>query len=182
MRISLLAFAIFVFVIVSSARADTVTISDSTPFAEDSGASDSVKNECKFETRLPRYIKDKGKKRVDVVLSSEPLESVKGKVLFLEVTNVFALGGGGYSGSKSVTVVGELKENGELIGSLTARRRTLMGWTPGTCSMLKRVSKKLGEDIAGWLVEPTMDARLGDAANDAEKAATDTQDTATDAE
>jgi hypothetical protein len=36
---------------------------------------------------------------------------------------------------------------------------------PGTCSMLKRVAKKLGQDIGKWLKAPEMDAMLGDAAN-----------------
>ncbi len=142
--------------------ADSITIAKAIPFSEFSGATQSVMNECKFETRLPAYIKKAAKKKVDVVLSTKPLEEVLGKVLFLEITNVNAAGGGGYSGSKSATVSGELKENGELIGSVTVRRRTLIGMMPGTCSMLKRVAKKMGSDIAGWLAEPTTNARLGD--------------------
>lgn len=144
------------------AQADTVTISRSVPFAADSGASENVKRECKFETRLPEYIRKQAKRGLKVVVTEEPLENVPGKVLFLETTNVFAPGGGGYSGSKSAIVTGELKENGEVLASVTARRRTLVGMTPGTCSMLKRIAKKLGEDIATWLREPTMNARLGD--------------------
>ncbi len=171
MGLSSLAIMVLVFVLMSSAQADTVTISDSTPFAEDSGASDAVKAECKFETRLPNYIKKAAKKPVDIKLSAEPLESVEGRVLYLESTKVFALGGGPYSGSKSVTVSGELKENGEVIGSLTARRRSLIAMLPGTCRLLKRIAKKLGEDIAIWLTEPTMDAKLGDAEQDAEREA-----------
>jgi len=146
----------------SFALADSITIAKSIPFSEFSGATESVINKCKFETRLPAYIKSAAKKKVDVVLSTKLLEEVVGKVLFLEITNVHAAGGGGYSGSKSATVSGELKEDGEVIGSVTVRRRTLIGMMPGTCSMLKRIAKKIGSDIAGWLVEPTKDARLGD--------------------
>ena len=144
------------------AQADKVTVSRSVPFAADSGASENVKRECKFETRLPEYIRKQAKRGLKVVVTDEPLENLPGKVLFLETTNVFAPGGGGYSGSKSAIVTGELKESGEVIASVTARRRTLVGMTPGTCSMLKRIAKKLGEDIADWLREPTMNARLGD--------------------
>ena len=169
MRQSLLTIMFLAFVLISSAQADTVTISKSTPFAEDSGATDSVREECAFETRLPNYIKKAAKKRVDIEISAEPLDGAEGKVLFLETTKVFALGGGGYSGSKSVTVSGELKENGEVIGSLTARRHTMFDMMPGTCSILKRVAKKLGGDIAAWLAQPTMDAKLGDSEHDAER-------------
>ncbi|MDH3336277.1 MAG: hypothetical protein OER22_03245 [Gammaproteobacteria bacterium] len=150
----------------ASAKKETYTIASSIPFAEGSGVRDNVKEECGFETRLPEYIRKKAKRGVNVVLTDEPLGKVNGKVLFLEITNVFALGGGGYSGSKSAIVSGELKENGELIGSVTARRRTLFSMRVGTCSMLKRVAEKLGEDIADWLREPTMDAKLGDIKDD----------------
>lgn len=93
---------------------------------------------------------------------ADPLKSAKGKVLVLEITHVVAPGGGGFSGSKSATVSGELKENREVIGSLTASRTASFGMSYGTCSMLKRIAKKLGKDIATWLMAPTMNAKLGD--------------------
>ena len=166
-----IAFVFICLLVTSTAQAATVTISESIPFAEDSGATDKVKVECAFETRLPNYIRKAAKKPVKIALSSEPLEDAEGKVLILNTTNVFALGGGGYSGSKSVTISGELRENGEVIGSLTARRHTIFGVMPGTCSILKRLAKKLGKDVALWLAEPTMDALLGDSDKDAERAA-----------
>ena len=114
---------------------------------------------------MPKYLKDYAKKHTEVVFTTEPLESAAGKVLYLEFEHVFAPGGGGYSGAKSVSVVGELRENGEVIASLTADRAALFGITPGTCSMLKRAVKKLGQDIGNWLKEPTLDAMLGNAAS-----------------
>ena len=154
------------FVLTSLTQADTVTISKSTPFAENSGASDNVKKECGIELRFPKYLKDYAKKHTDVVFTTESLESAEGKVLYLEFEHVFALGGGHFSGAKSVSVVGELKENGEVIASLTANRAALFGIKPGTCSVLKRTVKKLGQDIGNWLKEPTMGAMLGNAASD----------------
>jgi hypothetical protein len=151
--------------ILSAAQADDVTISKLTPFSDDSGASDNVKRECQLEERLPKYIKSYAKKHTTVVFTTEELDSVEGKVLFLQFDHVYAPGGGGYSGAKSVSVVGELKENGEVIASLTADRAALFGMTPGTCSMLKRAVKKLGQDIGNWLQSPEMDSMLGDAAN-----------------
>ena len=164
MRSSFLAFsfAFLAVLLMPVVQADTVTIAKSVPFAEDSEVSDDVREECKFATQLPQYIKKEAKRKVDVELSADPLENAEGKVLFLETTNVYAPGGGGFSGSKSAIVSGELKEDGEVIGSITARRHTLIGMMPGTCSMMKRIAKKLGEDIAVWLAEPTMDARVGD--------------------
>ena len=145
---------------------EMVTVSELTPFADDSGATENVKRECGMEERLPKYLKSYAKKHTDIVFSSDPVESAEGKVLVMQFTHVYAPGGGGYSGAKSVEVEGELLENGEVIGSFTVDRAAMFGMTPGTCSMLKRVTKKMGEDIATWLEAPEMDAMLGDAAPD----------------
>ncbi len=160
----ILSITLLIIVVASPARAETVTIAQSTPFSETSGVSDNVKNECDIQGRLPKYIKSYAKKHTDVVFTTESLDSVDGKTLYLEFEHVYAPGGGGYSGAKSVSVTGELKDNGEVIASLTADRAALFGMTPGTCSMLKRVAKKLGQDIGNWLKAPEMDSMLGDAA------------------
>jgi len=166
MRQLIQGFMIFVLLCASSVMADTITVAKSISFVADSGASQDVIDECEMQTRLPEYIKKEGKRKVDVELSKEPLEDAEGKVLHLEITNVFAPGGGIYSGSKSVIAAGELKENGEVIASMTIRRHSAMGMMPGTCSIMKRISKKMGEDIADWLAEPTMNAELGDLADE----------------
>lgn len=166
MRLSAFITVCLVFSCVSLAQAETLTVSQSIPFAEDSGASDDIKNECKFETRLPEYLKKEAKRTFDVVLSKEPLEDAEGKTLSLIIANMYGLGGGAFSGSKSAIVTGELKENGEVIASMSLRRHSIMGMAPGTCSILKRIAKKMGEDIAEWLEEPTMEAKLGDLEDD----------------
>ena len=166
MRLAGFTLISLAFVLTSFAQADTVTISKSIPFADDSGVTDAIRDECEFDTRVPEYIKKESKRSVDVVLSDKPLEEAGGKVLFLEVSNIFGLGGGVFSGSKSAIVSGELKENGEVIGSMSVRRHSIMGMMPGTCSILKRISKAIGEDVAEWLKEPTMGAELGDLEDD----------------
>ena len=143
-----------------------VTASKLTPFADDSGASDNVKRECKMEERLPKYVKSYAKKHTTVSFTTDSLDDAEGRVLYMEFSHVHAPGGGGYSGAKSVEVEGELRENGEVIASFTVDRAALFGMAPGTCSMLKRATKKIGQDIAEWLKAPEMDAMLGDAAPD----------------
>jgi len=161
------AIIVLVFLGWSAAQAkDVVIVSENTPFADDSGATNNVKEECKLEERLPKYLQSYAKKHTTVQVTSESLDSQAGKVLYMEFSHVFAPGGGGYSGAKSVEIEGELRENGNVIASFTADRAALFGMTPGTCSMLKRVAKKLGEDIAEWLENPEMNAMLGDAAPD----------------
>ena len=66
MRQIFLAILFFAMAAVAHAK-DVITISQYTPFAEDSGATDAVKEECKFEERLPKYLKSEAKKIADIV-------------------------------------------------------------------------------------------------------------------
>lgn len=50
--------------------------------------------------------------------------------------------------------------NVKVVASFRARRNT--GGGP-TCAALAKCAKSLGKDIAGWIAEPSMDAKLGDA-------------------
>ena len=167
-RSTIIVLVSFAFLLTSLAHAGkkgpAVTISQELEFAEASGASDKVKNECTLETRLPQFIKDYAKS-MDVTLA-EVSDTTEGRVLHLEIVDVVGASGGAWSGSKAVTVDGKLTENGEVIGTFVARRYSGGGGfagMKGTCSILGRCIKALGSDIAKWLAEPTMDARLADA-------------------
>ncbi len=160
---------VWVAVLLIPAHADEqgqlVTISWPIEFTETSGASDNVKAECTLQTRLPQFIKDYAKK-MNVVLADDVTEETEGRVLQLEITGVLGFAGGAWSGPKTVTVEGTLTENGEVIGTFVAMRYSgggAFGGAKGTCSILGRCIKTLGSDIAKWLANPTMDARLGDA-------------------
>ena len=157
----------FAFMSLASNAEDTVyTVVSPVPFAEGSGASSDVKATCTLDTRLPQFIEDAAKRGVKVVISGDPGEGVEGKVLYLEFTHILGAGGGAWSGPKSVTVRGELIENGEVIGSFTAARYSqggAFGGFKGTCAILGRCVKTLGKDIAEWLKNPTMHAMLGNA-------------------
>ena len=148
------------------AEEGSVTVISPVPFAEGSGASSNVKAECTLDTRLPQFIEAAAKRGVQVVVGEDPGEGADGKILYLEFTNVVGAGGGAWSGAKSVTVRGTLKENGEVIGSFIASRYSgggAFGGYKGTCSILGRCIKAIGKDVAAWLKNPTMDARLGNA-------------------
>ena len=150
----------------SNAEDMTYTVVSPVPFAEGSGASGDVKATCTLDTRLPQFIENAAKRGVKVVVSADPGEDVEGKVIRIEFTHVLGTGGGAWSGAKSVTVRGELIENGEVIGSFTAARYSgggAFGGFKGTCAILGRCIETLGEDIAAWLKNPTMHAMLGNA-------------------
>ena len=147
-------------------QAADVTVSQTIPFAENSGANSTVKAECQIQTRLPEFIKSFAKDDPQVVLTADPIDQVKGRVLILEIVSVVGAGGGAWTGPKSVTVKGELWEDGKVIGSFTASRYSgggAFGAYKGTCSIFGRCVKVLGEDIAAWLKSPRMNAMLGNA-------------------
>jgi len=144
----------------------TYTVMSPVPFADGSGASSDVKGSCTLDTRLPIFIEKFAKRGVKVVIGADTGDDVEGKVLYLEIVNVLGAGGGAWSGAKSVTVQGELRENGEVIGSFTASRYSgggAFGGFKGTCAILGRCIEALGKDIAKWLKDPTMHAMLGNA-------------------
>ncbi|MBI1951976.1 MAG: hypothetical protein HYS34_11525 [Acidobacteria bacterium] len=152
--------------VAAKASAAVVTVSTVIPFAEHSGVIATVKQECQLQTRLPEFIQSSAKDDPQVVLTADPIEQDKGRVLVLEIVSVVGSGGGAWSGPKSVTVKGELREEGKVIGSFTAARYSgggAWGGFKGTCSIFGRCVKVLGEDIAGWLKKPTMNAVLGNA-------------------
>ena len=172
-RTRLLPFLFLLFVIglavgassAVAADADTVLVAEVVPFSEDSNAGDKVKAECKLETKLTSFLKQYAKNPT-VTLTSDPIVESEGKVLTLEIIHVLGPGGGAWSGTKSVTAKGELRQDGKVIGTFRSARLSgggAFGGYKGTCSILGRCVKKMGSDIATWLANPTMDALLGDA-------------------
>ncbi len=152
--------------LVSHAEDVTYTVLSPIPFVEGSGASSDVKASCTLDTRLPTFIEKFAKRGVKVVIGPESADGIEGKVLHIEITHVLGAGGGAWSGAKSVTVRGELIENGEVIGSFTAARYSgggAFGGFKGTCAILGRCIEAIGKDIAAWLKDPTMHAMLGNA-------------------
>lgn len=162
------ALALAAGLLVSAAYAadkPSVAVSRELEFADSSGVSGKVRSECTLQTRLPQFIKDSAT-TMTVELVEDIEATTAGRVLKIEIVNVIGKGGGAWSGSKSVSVRGELTENGEVIGTFISSRFSgggAFGGYKGTCSILGRCVKAMGADIAAWLSNPTMDARLGDA-------------------
>jgi hypothetical protein len=132
------------------------------PFSAESGASQNVQDECQLQTKVPQFL---GSFSKSVELVDGPL-GTDGRVLELEISQVHAPGGGAWSGAKSMTVKGTLRENGEEIGTFIATRYSgggAFGGYKGTCGIVGRCAKAIGKDIAGWLAKPGKDSRLGDA-------------------
>jgi hypothetical protein len=138
----------------------TVRVLRSIPFDSEANASQKVKDGCKLETKVPHFLASYSD-RVELV---DALGKKRGRVLELTISDVHAPGGGAFSGAKSMSVTGVLRENGKKIGSFEAIRFSsggMFGGYKGTCAIVGRCAKTIGKDIATWLENPGMNSRLG---------------------
>lgn len=138
-----------------------VQVLQTIPFAEGSGASDAVKNECELQTKVPHFLHEYS----DQVQLVTGKPDTKGRVLELRISGVQAPGGGAWSGAKSMTVLGTLRDGGKEVASFTATRYSgggMFGGYKGTCAIIGRCARAIGKDIAEWLKNPTPNAHLGD--------------------
>jgi hypothetical protein len=139
-----------------------VTIPTDIPFAAGIDVPEAVKKECQLGVKVISFISAFGKKGV------VQGDAGTGQYLDMEITNVFAPGGGAWSGPKWMEVSGTLKEGDKKIASFRAKRFSTggaFGGFKGTCSILGRTTKAIGKDISIWLKNPTDGAALGDAKN-----------------
>lgn len=146
--------------------ADAVLMQRPTSFNEDADIPGSVKAECKLEEQLPDFIAQFGKEKglvFDMVPQVDTAHA--GRVLDLQIYEAVADGNAFMGHHKSVSVKGKLYQDGKVVASFKDRRNTMggaFGGFKGNCTVLGRSIEAIGEDVAGWLAAPKMDALLGD--------------------
>jgi hypothetical protein len=151
--IKILAFALIGISSVASA-ADVVSIPRITPYADGVGT-DEVRTKCDWNSKLSEEIAHYAETPVSI--TDKDVSQLGGKVLVMKIVHVHAIGGGGLTGPKWAIVQGELRDNGKLIGSFEANQHSSAGLT--MCGSLDHLAKELGDDIADWLKDPTMNAK-----------------------
>lgn len=141
-------------------------IIDDITFAENSGATDNVKQECrlpeKFHRFLSKYVKKQGYDAVEASSDNLPADADR---LTISMDRVYANRGGAWSGAKQVYVIGTLTQAGKEPLEFHGQRSStggVFGGFKGTCSLLGRDVKSLSKDISRWLKNPSDDARLGE--------------------
>lgn len=116
---------------------------------------DKIRDECGLEQVVPKNIKSYARGDYDSIYLSDSLsDSTPAKVLVMKIVNAQGLGGGRYSGPKSLTIEGTLSQNGTVLGTFVVHRGTMGGFGgggSGTCSLLHRCAKKIGKDVGSWL-------------------------------
>jgi hypothetical protein len=163
-RVFLVAVGISMFS--GAIAADPISLAKPVPFSEGAIIAQKIKNECSIQTQLADFVAEYAKEKgIEIAFSSEVNKEAAGRVLDLEIRDAISDGNPFIGHRKSTTVSGKLYDNGELIGNFVARRNSMGGafaGYKGSCSVLGRTVKVLGQDIAGWLTAPSKDAQLGD--------------------
>lgn len=134
-------------------------------FSEDAGIPEAVRQECNLLQELSENIKTAAARQYATVLENAVSAPADADVLTVEIINLVGPGGGAWSGGKSVMIKGSLIKNGQDAGSFKALRVSgggVWGGYMGTCAILGRCVRTLGEDVAAWLRHPVNNAKLGD--------------------
>jgi hypothetical protein len=148
-------------------QAQPVTMARSVPYADDAEISSKVRSECvKLQDQLAEFIREYGKANgVDVRLVDDPTRNGPGRVLEVEIVEAVSMGNAFIGHQKFTRVGGTLFDDGKQVASFRARRNSMggaFGGYKGSCSVLGRTVKALGQDIAQWLRNPQDGGRLGD--------------------
>ncbi|MCE5233283.1 MAG: hypothetical protein ABFC67_08325 [Mizugakiibacter sp.] len=150
----------------SASAADAVVVPKPVPYAEDSDIAGNIKRECDLGNTLADYIREYADKHhVEVRFAPDAKPEAPGRVLAVEIRDAVSSGNAFLGHHKSTSVHGKLYQDGKLIGSFKDRRDSMGGafaGFKGSCSVLGRTVKAIGEDVGAWLAQPTMDAELGD--------------------
>ena len=161
-------FAAMALVLASQAAlADgTVTLKNPVTFNEDADIPKSILEECNLGDELSAAITASSKENgITVATSGDATATIHGRALELEIYEAVADGNAFMGHHKSMGVKGKLFEDGQQIGNFKDRRISMggaLGQFKGSCSVLVRIAKEMGDDIGEWLKEPTKNAKLGD--------------------
>jgi len=143
-----------------------ITIQNTVPYSPGNAIANNIKNECVLDQQLADFIKESAAESglelrgVDVIDTNGP-----GNILKLEITHAVSSGNAFIGHRKYTAIRGELFDNGKLLASFTGARNSGGGafaGFKGSCAVLGRTVKALGNDIATWLKQPSNNAHLGD--------------------
>lgn len=164
LRTTLWSVLVFATAVGAAAHAANIGIQKTAAYDKDAAVPAAVKAECDLETKIPNYVFAQAKGDIEGLTFVD--KPGAGRTLSMTIKSVAGSGGGAWSGPKQVTIEGRLTENNKVVGTFVGTRFSgggAFGAYKGTCKILDRCAKALGKDVAGWLMEPTMNARLGDA-------------------
>jgi len=143
-----------------------VKVPRSVPFAEDAEIAGKIRTECNINQQLGDFIIESARKKN---IATEPVattdKAMPGRVLVVEIRDATSDGNAFLGHHKSTSVRGALFQDGGVVAKFKGRRDSMGGFGAGfkgSCSVLGRTVRALGEDIAEWLAVPSDGAQLGD--------------------
>lgn len=149
----------------SSGVSGTVRVQQVTPYAENGQIDPAVKSECRINTQLPQFIAEFGQKHgTNVAITPKVNASDKGTNLVVEIVQAYSAGNAFTGHRKYTKIEAKLYQDGKEIADLTAARASGGGFFAGykgSCSVMGRTVKTLGEDVALWLKTPGPGMRKG---------------------
>jgi len=112
-----------------------------------------AKSECDIEKHLADDAEAGINKRYGhVELAAKGQNVGNDKVVKLTIVALEGLGGGSWTGSKSMTVLAELKRGEDVLAAKVFTRASRgANIFAGTCSLFENVTDALGSDIGKWL-------------------------------
>lgn len=114
-----------------------------------------VRSECNVQALVGNHVFSEVKQRwPGAEAAASPRDTGGAKALRLTIVSVRGVGGGAYSGPKSMNLKVELTQNGKVMQSTVLHRDSfggVFGGMKGTCSIFERVAVALGKDVAAWL-------------------------------
>jgi len=142
----------------------TIYIRPEIAYTSNSRVSTAIKQECTLPQALSENIV---KKSIAQGVKIEVKRNIKSTdiELKIDITDAVSSGNAAIGHSKFIVISGMLIKNGKKYASFKAARHSgggFFGSYRSSCSVLARITKALGQDTAGWLVNPYDGAKLGD--------------------
>jgi hypothetical protein len=121
-----------------------------------------MRRECEWTTQIVDYIVDAADERIEVPEADTPAAKIAaGKTLTLYITSVQAYDKRRRGQPNWAHLRGELKQNGQVIGTFEARTEPSIANKAATCEVLETFAAELGELVAEWTNKPRMHSQLG---------------------
>jgi hypothetical protein len=119
----------------------------------DAPIGEAVKRECNVQVNVGVQVFQHVSQRLPgTVQVDDAKEAAPDRlVLKLTLTSVLGAGGGSWSGSKSMTLRGELLKGPEVVMANTWTRAVKSMRLRGTCEMMNLVAVALGKDVGQWV-------------------------------
>lgn len=134
-------------------------------FREEAVIRKAIRRECSLDGKLTTFIERYAAGQYGQILNDAAAAPAGAQILTIEIDQVRGEGGGAWSGPKEVVIKGHVSQDGKLLGDFRGRRYSgggMFGAYKGTCAILARCVKALGNDVARWLRHPEPKAVLGD--------------------